>query len=145
MPQRPTPSGDEVAFAPPTAADPWKTETLRPEDHVRRQEIDRVTGDVTLIITDDFGKVRDADHGLIAGSVARERWTINPNDPLSARGTCHWTEELERDAVRLRTETHSTMWSDAHHFYLSARLEAYEGDTLIYERDVEDSIPRHFM
>ena len=104
-----------------------------------------VTGNVSLVIEDDFGKVKDADHGLINGSVARERWTINPDDPLSATGLCHWTEELERDGIKLRTETHSKMWSDATAFYLTARLEAYENGTLIYERDVEDGTPRHFM
>lgn len=145
LPQRPTAGGDEYAFPPPTAAEPWQTETLRPENHIRRQETDMVTGNVSLVIEDDFGKVKDADHGLINGSVARERWTINPDDPLSATGLCHWTEELERDGIKLRTETHSKMWSDATTFYLTARLEAYENGTLIYERDVEDGIPRHFM
>ena len=115
------------------------------ENPIRRQEIDRVTGIVSLIIEDDFGKLRDADHGLIAGSVAREVWRIHPDDPLSAKGTCHWTEELERDDIILRTETRSQMWSDATHFHLTARLEAYENDKLIYERDVTEDIKRHFM
>ncbi len=142
LPQRPTNGGDEYAFPPPTAAAPWETETLRPEAHVRRRETHLTTGLVSLIIEDDFGKLRDADHGLITGSVARERWDIHPDDPLSARGACHWTEELQRDDIRLRTETNSAMWSDATHFHLTARLEAYENDKLIYERDVEDRIPR---
>jgi putative CocE/NonD family hydrolase len=145
LPQRPTSGGDEYSFAPPTSAAPWETETLRPENHIRRQEIDRVTGIVSLIIEDDFGKLRDADHGLITGSVAREVWRIHPDDPLSAKGTCHWTEELERDDIILRTETRSQMWSDATHFHLTARLEAYENDKLIYERDVTEDIKRHFM
>ncbi len=63
---------------------------------------------------------------------------------LTAAGK-YWTEELERDGIRLRTETHSKMWSDATTFYLTARLEAYEDDKLMYERDVEDGIKRHFM
>ncbi|KIN61756.1 X-Pro dipeptidyl-peptidase family protein [Sulfitobacter noctilucae] len=142
LPQRPGGSNDEYAFPPPEAADPWETQELRPESHIRRQETDMVTGAVSLVIKDDFGKVRDADHGLIAGSIARERWSIHPDDPLSATGHCHWTEELERDGTALRTETTSTMTSDATHFHLTARLEAYENDILIYERDVTDRIPR---
>lgn len=145
LPQRPSGDRDEYIFAAPTAAPPWETETLRPENHIRRRETDQVTGDITLVIEDDFGKVQDSDHGLISGSVARERWTINPDDVLSATGSCHWTEELERDGIVLRTETYSSMWSDEGSFYLKARLEAYECDRLIYERDVEDSIQRHFM
>lgn len=142
LPLRPTPGGDEHTFEPPTAADPWQTEEIRPENHIRRQETDMTTGMVSLIIEDDFGKVRDSDHSLINGSIARERWDIHPDDPLCAKGTCHWTDELERDDIKLRTETHSAMWADATHFFLKARVEAYENDTLIYERDVEDTIKR---
>ena len=138
-------AGDIRAFPPPDAADPWQVEELRPEHHVRRQETDMVTGTVSLIIEDDFGKVRDLDHGLINGSIARERWDIHPDDPLSARGTCHWTDELERDDLRLRTEATCEMWSDATTFHLSARIEAYENDKLIFEKDVTDAIPRDHL
>ncbi|WP_299292698.1 CocE/NonD family hydrolase [uncultured Tateyamaria sp.] len=141
----PHPTGDQPrpTFPPPDAAPPWQTETLRPEAHTRREETDMTTGMVTLVIEDDFGKVRDLDHGLISGSVARERWSIHPDDPLSARGTCHWTDELERDGVRLRTETHSEMWSDATHFHLRASLEAFENDKRIHLREITDAIPRN--
>ena len=142
LPLRPSGDADEHAFPPPDAADPWQTEELRPETHVRRQETDMVTGIQTLVIEDDFGKVRDADHGLVAGSIARERWSIHPDDPLSAKGECHWTEEMERDDIRLRTETTCSMTSDATTFHLTARLEAYENDKLVYARNVTETIPR---
>ena len=100
------------------------------------------TGDITLFIEDDFGAVRDADHGLISGSVAREAWTINPSDPLSARGQCHWTDELVRGDISLRTEATCMMTSSATAFHLNARIEAYENDEMIYARDIEDNIPR---
>ena len=103
------------------------------------------TGLVTLVIEDDFGKLRDLDHGLINGSVAREKWSIHPDDPLSARGTCHWTDELERDNIRLRTETKCEMWSDATHFYLSANIEAFENEARIYHRNLADKVPRDEM
>ena len=138
------PTGDsEWTFPPATAADPWITEEIRPENHVRRQETDMVTGEVHLIIEDDFGKARDADHGLVAGSIARERWTIHPDRPLSAFGTCHWSDELERDDLRLRTEASCEMWADATSFYLRARMEAYENDVLIFDKELHDEIPRH--
>jgi len=142
LPVRARAEGDEWVFPPPDAEAPWQTETIREENHIRRAETDLVTGEVHLVIEDDFGKVRDADHGLIAGSKARERWSIHPDDPLSARGWCHWTEEMERGDIRLRTETSCEMWSDAGTFYLKARLEAYENDRLVHERDVKDEIKR---
>ncbi|MBT8409851.1 MAG: CocE/NonD family hydrolase [Alphaproteobacteria bacterium] len=124
------------------AAPALQQREIRPPGHVRRTEIDQQTGLVSLIVEDDFGLAENLEHGLISGSVARERWDIHPGDPLSARGRCHWTEELAREGWCVRTETTSQMWSDATHFHLRARLEAYDGDALIYARDVEDTIPR---
>ncbi|MFK7874777.1 MAG: CocE/NonD family hydrolase [Paracoccaceae bacterium] len=129
-------------FPPPDAAPPWNTKTLRDENHIRRQETDLVSGAIHLIIEDDFGKRQDLEHGLITGSVARERWTIHPDDPLCASGQCHWTDALRRDDIDLRTETSCSMHADATTFYLTARLEAYENDVLIFEKDVQDEIPR---
>ena len=101
-----------------------------------------VTGITSLIIEDDFGKVRDLDHGLITGSVAWERWDIHPDDPLTAKGACHWTDEIERGDIRLRTEANCAMWSDATHFHLSAQMQAFENDICIHERTITDRIPR---
>lgn len=129
-------------FPDPEAADPWQTEELRPENHIRRQETDMVTGLVSLVIEDDFGKFRDSDHGLINGSIARERWTIHPDDPLSAKGWCHWTDELERDDIRLRTEAECEMTSDATHFHLKATLRAFENEKEIFFKELSENIPR---
>ena len=104
-----------------------------------------VTGVVTLVIEDDFGKRKDTEHGLVSGTIARETWSIHPDDPQSAKGACHWTTELERDDTRLRTETYSTMTSDATHFHLTARIEAYENDELVYDRDLQESIARDHL
>lgn len=145
LPQRPTSRGDEVTFLPPEGAAPWETEKIRPESHVRRQETDMVTGIHSLVIEDDFGKSRDSDHGLIAGSIARERWDIHPDDPLSAHGYCVWEDEMERDDIRLRTRAECSMRSDATTFHLSAKIEAWENDKLVYSREENDAIPRDHM
>ena len=145
LPVRPLAGGDECAFPPPDAEAPWQVDTLRDPAHVRRSETDHTTGEVHLVIEDDFGLIRDADHGLISGNIAREHWRIHPDDPLSAHGSCHWTDVLERDSVRLRTETRCEMWADADTFHLTARLQAFENDALIYERDVTEAIPRDHL
>ena len=137
-------TADEVTFLPSEAAKPLETRGIRPEAHVRRTEIDQRTGVVSLIIEDDFGEYQNLGHGGIAGSVARERWDIHPDDPLSARGQAHWTEVTERDGHRLRTEAMCSMRSDAEAFYLAARIEAWEDDALISARDLEDRVPRDF-
>ncbi len=145
LPLRPIAKAAERQFPPPDAEAPWETQQLRPEHHVRRSEIDHTTGTTHLVIEDDFGKRKDLSHGLITGSVARERWSIHPDDPLSAKGACHWTTEMERDEIALRTETRCKMWSDATQFHLSASLEAYENGALVFDKHITDRIPRNQM
>ena len=132
----------ERVFPDPDAAPAWQTQTLRPANNERRRETDLKTGITRLEIIDDFGCVQDADHGMIIEAIAREWWDIHPDDPLSARGKTHWTERRARDGWDTRTETYATMWADQTHFHISARLEAYENDRLIFEKDIADSVPR---
>jgi len=42
----------------------------------------------------------------------------------------------------VRTETWAEMRSDAQNFIVSARIEAYEGENLVFERNFEEKIPR---
>jgi putative CocE/NonD family hydrolase len=145
LPERQTAEAAEWSFEPPDGAEGWQTEELRSLNNIRREEHDLATGEAVLIIEDDFGKRRDLEHGLVSGGVSRERWTIRPDNPLSARGETHWTKEIEREGLTLRTETYAQMWSDAQDFHLSGRIEAYENDILVYERDVTDKIARDHL
>ena len=130
------------AFPPPEAAPELQLEQLRPPSHVRRAEHDVGTGRHRLAIVDDLGETRDPGHGLVTGEVGREVWTIREGDPLSAHGETHWTETLSRDGWGVRTETMSSLTCDAESFHVRARIEAYEGDRLVYERDHATSVPR---
>ena len=89
--------------------------------------------------------MRDLAHGLANGSIARESWSIHPDDPLSASGQTHWTQTLSRNGWSVRTETSAEMRCDAQNFIVSARIEAYEGETLVFERDFEEKIPRDLL
>ena len=142
LPVRAPGAGDECRFEPPEGAAPWRTETLRERSNRRSVETDPETGRVELVIEDDFGELRDLEHGLVNGSTARERWTIDPRDPLSAQGRTHWTQTLSREGWSVRMETFTTMSSDADRFHLKARIEAYEGDVLVFGKDFEESLPR---
>ncbi|MER8510590.1 CocE/NonD family hydrolase [Mesorhizobium sp. M0199] len=142
LPLRPLAPGDEVVFPAPEGATPWATETVRAANSERHVDRDEKTGMITLSIVDDFGEVRDLEHGLAHGSIARETWAIRPDNPLSALGKTHWTQTLSRNEWSVRTETFAEMRSDAQSFMVSARIEAYEGEKLVFERDFEENIPR---
>jgi len=145
LPLRPLATGDEASFQPPEGATSWATETVRAANSERHVDRDEKTGIVTLSITDDFGEVRDLAHGLANGSIARESWAIHPDDPLSACGRTHWTQTLSRNGWSVRTETSAEMRSDGKNFIVSARIEAYEGETLVFERDFEETVPRDLL
>ncbi|WP_170422943.1 CocE/NonD family hydrolase [Ruegeria arenilitoris] len=145
IPNRPTAGGDECFFQPPDAETPRDVTTLRDSQNARRVETDMTTGETRLIIEDDFGLVTDNHHGLTHGGTAYERWTIHPDDPLSAHGHCHWTQELVRDGIELRTETSCEMCSDQDNFYLKAQINAFENEELVFFKQKEDTVPRNQM
>jgi hypothetical protein len=133
---------NEIFFPEPEFEDPWIVEELRAPSNSRKIINDIDSGIKTLKIFDDFGAWKDGDHGLVGETVAREVWKIHPNDPLSANANTHWTTVNSRDGWSVRTETFSSMTSDAENFYLTARLEAFEADVLVFEKDVEETILR---
>ena len=91
---------------------------------------------------DDFGSNMDLENKLIISSKAQEEWSIHPDNPLSACGKTHWTEERSRGDWAIKTETYSKMFSDETYFYLEARIEAYENNNMIYQRDISKKIKR---
>lgn len=136
---------DPDRFEPPEAAPAWEAKVLRQGTNQRETTTDPKTGVTTLHIIDDFGDVEDLEHGLITGTIAKEWWDIHPDDPLSARGRTHWSDILQRGDWKLRTETHTEMWSDTTSFYLKAHIKAYENETLVFEDDMQHSIPRNLL
>ena len=129
-------------FLPEKADAPWKTKTIRKPTNTRKVIRNIGSDEVTVEIIDDFGSVRDLTHDLEIGSIAREWWTIQPDDPLSANGRTHWTEERSRGEWKTRTETFATMRSDAENFYIHAKLEAYENEKLFFEKEISETSHR---
>ena len=143
LPERPHRDHEiPLEFAPAETAAPLRAEVLRESGNQRTITTDVESGRVEVRIADDFGKTRNLEHGLITGGVGREVHVIGPGDPLSARSETHWTQELEREGWRVRTETFSAMWADATHFHVTGRIEAYEDEKLVFERDFAESIER---
>ena len=136
---------NERNFPPPEAETPWQVEELRGENHTRQTSTDHVSGLVTLTIEDDFGKVRDADHGLITGSHMREVWQIHPECPEEAAGSCVWTDDLQRGDISLRTVASCAMTADAAHFHLTATVTAFENEAEVFTKTISEAIPRDHL
>jgi hypothetical protein len=52
---------------------------------------------------------------------------------------------LQRGTWRVRVETSSTMSADAHHFYVTNLVEAYEDNTRIFAKCTDARMPRNLV
>jgi len=99
-------------------------------------------GSATMEIVDDFGRYEIEAHGLIYHGADRESYEIKADDSLSAVMKTHWTEERSRGDWSIRTETYGELRASKTHWLVKGRLEAYEGETLIFSRDWDEEIER---
>ena len=140
----PLASGASTAMArldpAPGFAEPWR-ETTEPIHVARRGER---SGDGTIVTEtpDDLGRAFDPATGLGTESSVCQRFEIRPSDPLSARVRARWTQRIERTGWRVVTESVTSMHADERAFHLSACLDAYENDALVFERVWKEAIPR---
>ena len=91
---------------------------------------------------DDFGASRDLEHGLETGSHVEQRYSIHPDDPLSARHEARWCYEFRRGGWQVRIHSGSVMTSDADHFHLAREITAWEGEAVVIARTWEEHVPR---
>ncbi len=119
-----------------------KRKELSPPVQKREVTIDQASGERRLTILDDFGRHELPEHRLQMWECARESYSILPDDPLSAKQSIHWSEELARGRWKIRTETYSELTATRSHWIIRARLEAYEGKRKIFARRFEEKIER---
>ena len=136
---------DEVHFELPQSAQAWQAEQLRAPASTRDVITDSSTGRVTTVISNDFGENKDLQHGLVSGSKTHERWSIVPQDPLSAEVVISWEQTGGRDEWKWSTSVVMTMTCDAQTFFVSGYMVAREGDEVIFEAEYADDIKREFV
>jgi hypothetical protein len=129
---------------PPEGATPWAHRVVRAGHAARRVEVDLLTGRRSLVVEDDGGGVENLDHGLITGESLVERWEIG-DTPQSARATHVWEQRLSRGDWAVRTRAEAEMTGTATHLRMVARLTAWEGDTLVFERAFDEEVERRFV
>ena len=102
-------------------------------------------GTHVLATFDDFGASRDLEHGLESGSHVEQRYSIHPDDPLSACHEARWRYEFRRGDWSVRIDSESVMTSDADSFHLAREVTAREGNTVVIARSWEEEIPRGLL
>ena len=135
-------AGDEWVFPPPQSAPSARRTALTLPRAVRREEWDRLTGAVVLVVEDDSGACRIESHGLVTEERMAERWTIHPDDPACASAVIGWQQAQSLDEWRIRTEAQTEMTSTATAFHFKASLAAFENDEEVFRRTWEEEVPR---
>lgn len=141
LPVRPLIDEPAPQFTPPERQTAERSTILRPPSHSRQDErLD--DGSQRLRIITDGGLVRQEGSGIENSRHITETWDIRHDDPLSARHEVQWRIALGRGDWQTRTQTRTLMTCDAEQFHVTARLEAFEGETRLLARDWQFSIPR---
>ncbi|MEO6300851.1 MAG: CocE/NonD family hydrolase, partial [Paracoccaceae bacterium] len=143
----PVHAGSEAEWVPPEAegATPWKHRVIRKGRTARRIETDLLSGTRALVIEDDLGDVENLTHGLCTGETMTERWEIKPDDPLSAHAVHTWEQRLSRGDWSVRTRAEAEMTGTVDDLRMKAKLTAWEGDTVVFEREWDEEVPRRFV
>lgn len=133
-------------WQPPEAegAPAWRHRVVRQGHSARRVEVDLLSGRRALVVEEDGGEVENLDHGLCTSEVMTERWEIGA-DPLSAKAVHVWEQHLGRGDWRVRTRAEAEMTGTATHLRMTARLTAWEGDRVVFERAFDEEVERRFV
>ncbi|MEU8793820.1 CocE/NonD family hydrolase [Streptomyces sp. NPDC048643] len=113
----------------------------RPERLVLR---DVAAGTWRLDVDPRYGGTHVYPDGLEFTEDARETYTIDESDPLSARARSTWSVRLHRPDLPwdARVETTSAITCDAQDFITSNEVVCRDGDEVVFHRTWEKRIPR---
>ncbi|GAB2690058.1 CocE/NonD family hydrolase [Kitasatospora kifunensis] len=141
----------DVGRAPITFAEPEQATALQvhrtsePEPRPERLVVlDVAAGEWRLEVDPNYGGSRSYPDGLVCTEQALQTYRIREDDPLSAATRAAWTIRLERpdDGWDVTVQTRSEIGCDAEAFTARSHLTAWEGGSVIFERDWEHRIPR---
>ncbi|HSM54607.1 MAG TPA: CocE/NonD family hydrolase [Candidatus Sulfomarinibacteraceae bacterium] len=132
-------------FPRPEQSEPIPYRQIRPatrERHIRR---DVGAGKQQIQDVADNGHVHLLDRELEMKGRSEERFTIYEDDPLSATIVCEQHQVLRRGEWDVRVETYSEMSADEQQFHVINVVDAYEGNTRVFNKTWSTTIPRHHV
>ena len=133
---------DEWVPPPPETAAPWQHRVLRKGRSARRVETELISGQTALVVEEVSAEVENLTHGLITADSMVERWSIHPDDPLSAQSEIEWHQSFARGDWAVRTRAWSLMSSSQSDLIFTARVEAWEGEEKVFSRDFSSRVKR---
>ena len=108
--------------------------------------IDPETGNHSLEIYSDNGKVRFEGNQLVMASTNLQRYTVHPDNPLSAKAEYEWVWDYSRSTDwKTRTFTRSVMTCDEHKFYVHTESVAWEDGQEVFNKTTEKAYARDYF
>ncbi len=132
-------------FEDPEGAAPLETEVLSEGNYGRSRSIDLITGTETCELVNDSGLECHLHTGIETRAVSRKRFSIHPEDPNSAVGTCAWTKQYARGDWRADVGVSVTVRALKDAWQIDATLKAVDGDGVVAEKTWSEKIPRDLV
>jgi predicted acyl esterase len=147
---RPDPTMEAAlpAFAPPEGAVPHVLDEIRPRTTSASQ--DRIeeqpgAGRIDLVRSRDRGAWKTRDTDVSYDTQGEMRFSIVPDDPLSASQSITMKTELGRPGWEVRTAVTTRLTANADEFRIVATLQAWDGTDAVFSRDWDLRIPRDHL
>ena len=144
LPIRNSDSDDQIeqAFAAPVAADPPAHKIVEPSKGGSVVHHNLETGEIVYDVQFDGGKTHFESINLTYGSSNTQRYTITEGDPLSAEIYYQATFSFAREKWDVQTNSELTVTCDAENFYLKGKIEAFEDEHRVFDREWDLKIRR---
>ncbi|MGM0785642.1 MAG: CocE/NonD family hydrolase [Pseudomonadota bacterium] len=144
-PPRPEEEARLAAFAEPEGAPPLAKTLLQPTQEAWRVIRDLANDETLLEVIHDEGSycIDDIDLTIAAKVTERYRYAYGSYDSVS--GWTEWQRSFQRGDWVVHTLTRTLLTSDAENFRIRATLDAWEGDTRIYARTWDETVPRDLV
>ncbi|MDI5934502.1 CocE/NonD family hydrolase [Halomonas kalidii] len=142
---RPAEEAALPSFGEPEGAAPLAKTLLQPTQETWQVIRDLANDRTTLEVINDEGRYRLDDIDLEIAARVTERYSYAYGNYDSVSGWTEWRRSFKRGDWEVCTLTRTLMTSDADSFRLRATLDAWEGDTRIYARTWDETVPRDLV
>ncbi|MFW6081995.1 MAG: CocE/NonD family hydrolase [Desulfosalsimonas sp.] len=132
-------------FGPAEAAPPLSKTLIQPTRQSWTVIRDLAKDESRLEVVNDEGVYRIDDLDLEIAARAEENYVFADDDYASLRGETKWMRRFRRGKWEVRTNARTLLTSSLTHFHIRAELDAYEGESRVFSRSWDESIPRDLV
>ena len=144
LPHRQSPTTERehtIPATPPPVTEKSTYQQLRAATN-KNEVLTRADGTREIILSDDLGEAQNPHHAMEIGATVQQKFSIHPDNPLSAIAETKWEYTYRRDHWNTRIVSQNKMTCDAYSFILFREVIAYEGEDEILKKTWHEIIAR---